>query len=162
MAFIRVKKIRKNGKEYEYAYLVANTWKKRKQESRQKVSKYLGKVIRLDKVKDDPIVLGELSRSDTVKMLVRHELLLRGFSEKERVLEKEGIIFDTTRISFNPKIIIEMNEGFLSEFTLKQLLAFRRKQEDDREDAIRLANLFLEAGLKIPNEAFVRYFEKSG
>ncbi len=161
MAFIRVKKIRKSGKVYEYAYLVENRWKKRKRASRQKVTMYLGKVIRLEKVKEEEIVMPEsLAKEEMIKSLARHELLLRGFQENRGLLEREGMVFNQTKLNFNQRAVIEMNEGFLSEFTLKRVLAFRRKHEDDREDGIKLAQLFLEAGLKIPKDAFVRYFEK--
>ena len=52
--FIRIKKIK--GKEY--AYLVKNTWKKRKKSSRQTSSSYLGKVIKLKKTNNKSL-LGE-------------------------------------------------------------------------------------------------------
>ena len=44
--FIRIKKIKK----YEYAYLVVNKWTKKG--PRQKSKKYLGRCVRLEKVKD--------------------------------------------------------------------------------------------------------------
>ena len=61
MVYIRIKKIKKKGREYRYAYLVENRWKKRvrkgsKKGARQKVKGYLGKVHDFSRVDDKDFI----------------------------------------------------------------------------------------------------------
>ena len=183
MSFIRVKEIgKKNGKKYRYAYLVSNKWRKRlkggRKGSRQKVSKYLGRVLKIEKEKEidfyefieiDISKVEEYlknNKSRIVNDLVRRELLERGFFEKEGKIEKEEVRYDTELHKFvdlnegEDKVVIEMNEGFLCKHTIRGLINFKNDADDEREKGIELAKAFLEAGLKVPNEIFVGYFEK--
>ncbi|MBR9700035.1 hypothetical protein GOV09_06255 [Candidatus Woesearchaeota archaeon] len=157
----------------EYAYLVENTWKKRKKAARQKVSKYLGKVVRFDKVKDSDFFsfVGKKpeeyknTKEGMLKDLIRYELLLRGFSEEGMLLKKDTLIFDLNQKRFidkgkEKKLVIEMNEGFLCKHTLRKVLSFRSFEEDEREKGIKLAKILLETGLKVPQEIFISFFEK--
>ncbi|MBD3163952.1 hypothetical protein GF323_02020 [Candidatus Woesearchaeota archaeon] len=203
MAFIRIKRI--SGKEY--AYLVSNKWRKRLKRkkgerkgetkpgkgSRQKVNKYLGRVLKLDKVKEmgffEYINIKEnadylkSSKEKIVRDLAGYELFLRGFVKKGKEGKggKEGtgqrarkvdkmtlgrLCFDLDSRKFTDtcgkeiKAVLEMNEGFLCRHTLHRLLNFKLKHEDEREDGIGLAKAFLEAGLKVPKEIFIGYFQK--
>lgn len=180
MSFIRVKKIgKKDGKKYNYAYLVENKWRKRlkqgKKGSRQKVSRYLGKVVKLEKAKEidffsflNNIKMEEYlkkSKAEIVADLVRYELIQRGFQIKEDRLELNNIAFEPKEMKFfsengNEKIAIEMNEGFLCEHTLNDLLKFKAEDDDEHIVGIKLAKAFLEAGLTVPKEIFVAYFGK--
>jgi hypothetical protein len=177
MSFIRVKNIGKKGdRKYRYAYLVENRWRKRlkkgKKGSRQKVSRYLGKVVKLEKVREREFEAGDMGeyvkrrKSQIIRDLVRHELLLRGFEEEKGRMIKEGMIFELGPRKFvkengeEEKLVIEMNEGFLCKYTLTNLLNFKAKDDDEREVGIKLAKAFLEAGLNVPKEIFVAYFEK--
>lgn len=181
MSFIRVKEIgKKNGKKYRYAYLVENKWRKRlkggKKGSRQKVSKYLGKVLNFDKVKEmsffefinvkENSAYLESSKDKIVNDLVKYELFLRGFEDLNEILEKEKIIFDLKQKRFvdlggkEEKVVLEMNEGFLCKYTIGKLLKFKAKGDDEREIGIELAKTFLETGLNVPKEIFVGYFGK--
>ena len=176
MSFVRVKKI--NGKKY--AYLVSNRWRKRlaggRKGSRQKVSKYLGKVVSFDvvldtgffeyvNIRDNPDYLA-LSKRKIVMDLVKFELIIRGFKQNGVLLDKEGMKFDERVLKFvdskgrEQRVVIEMNEGFLCKHTISKLLNFKPRGEDEREIGIELAKTFLEAGLKVPEEVFVGYFEK--
>lgn len=180
MSFIRVKNIGRNSKKYRYAYLVENKWRKRlkggKKGSRQKVSKYLGKVVKIEKekeqgffefidVKENARYL-ENSKIRIVKDLVRYELFIRKFESKGDVLEKGDIVFDLKQRRFidskgdEVRLVIEMNEGFLCKYTINRVVNFRAKGDDEREIGIELAKAFLEAGLNVPKEIFVAYFEK--
>ncbi len=178
MSFIRVKKIgKKDGKKYSYAYLVENKWRKRKVKgSRQKVSKYLGAVISIEKtsnldffqileIKDINEYLANMTKEKIVTDLARYELKARGFLENGKTLAKEDIIFDVSNLRFadgsgkeNP-IVIQMNEGFLCQHNLISLINFK-KTDDEYQTGIELAKAFLEAGLSVPKEIFVGYFEK--
>jgi hypothetical protein len=175
-----VKKIgKKGGQKYEYAYLVENKWRKRlgkgRRGSRQKVSKYLGRVLRFEKIKDAAF-LGFLNianfeeytkktKREIIGDLVRYELFLRGFEIKENLAEKEGVIFDFKKLkvfdsSMDERIVIEMNEGFLCNYTIGKLPNFKPEDDDEHIVGIKLAKAFLEAGLNVPKEIFVDYFGK--
>ncbi len=184
MSFIRVKEIGKKGKKYRYAYLVSNVWRKRlkggKKGSRQKVSKYLGKVINFDKEKDRKNIgffefvnikenaeYLENSKARIIRDLTRYELFIRGFGERKGRMEREGFGFDLRQRKFvddsgeeEEKIVVEMNEGFLCKYTIAKLLNFKSKLDDEREIGIELAKAFLEAGFNVPKEVFIGYFEK--
>jgi hypothetical protein len=183
MTFIRVKEIgKKHGIKYKYAYLVENKWRKRikggKKGSRQRVSKYLGKVVKLNKEKDisffnflklsDINSYLEKSKAEIIDDLIRYELFLHGFEEKEGIMLKNELSlgFDIKRKRFvnaNGKpenTVIEINEGFLCEHTILKLLDFKKIDDDDHYTGIGLAKAFLEAGLKVPEEIFVGYFNK--
>jgi len=177
MAFIRVKEIgKRDGKKYRYAYLVENTWRKRlkggRKGSRQKVGKYLGRVETLpeaDIVFTEEFITEtkEQKKEEVLDALLIHELTNRGFSLEKKRLVKDGLIFDIRTKKFvsiqgkEKNIVLEMNEGFFCSHTLRQVLNFRGKNdEDERDMGIRLANMFLESGLRVPKEVFVSYFEK--
>ncbi len=151
MSFIRVKKV----KNFEYAYLVENVWRKRLKSTRQKVRQFLGRVYNLE-LKDDKEFfedegyVGNNNYKQIVKDLVEFELLKHDAQffvdfEKNLVL-KNG-----------RKVALQMNEGFLCNYTLKNLANFRLSGE---EAGYSLAKAFVEAGIKVPQELFVKIFEK--
>jgi len=145
MAFIRVKNIKGN----KYAYLVENTWKKRKGASRQKVGKYLGKVISLQRTGKEEFTRPLPETKEGIALtLVEHELLQHGF-----VKEGENLIQMDLRFSLPLKRFVDAKGEAV-------ILRFKPRREDEREDAIALAKAFLEAGLRVPHAAFVAYFEK--
>ena len=167
MSFIRVKEI---GKKYRYAYLVENKWRKRLKEgkkgSRQKVSKYLGKVLKLEVVENKEFIPGKYkTKSEIIEDLSKYELMIRGFSEKNGIMEKDDLRYDLKLRKFvdskgeDVKVVIEMNEGFFCKNTIRKLLNFKAKGDDEREVGINVAKAFLETGLKVPNEIFVEFFE---
>jgi len=150
--FIRKKKIK--GKEY--AYLVENRYVKGK--VKQKVKKYLGKVFKFERSSDFPVTtVFDKSREEAVKDLLKKELILRGFRVREGVLEKEGVVvdLDKCKVCFkNRNVCIELNEGFLCEYTLRRLLGLKEG------DGYAVANALLGAGLKLSKDDFVKFFEK--
>jgi len=170
MAFIRVKEIgKRDGKKYRYAYLVNNKWKKRGQVgSRQKVSKYLGKVVKHEIIPNKELNPDweKLTKLEIIQDLVKHELKLLGFEEDKMDLYDDKYRFDLKLRKFvdsngdEVRIVFEMNEGFLCKYTLYRLLNFRVKGDDEREIGIELAKTFLEAGLRVSHEGFIAYFEK--
>jgi hypothetical protein len=183
MSFIRIKEIgKRGGKKYRYAYLVSNKWKKSisggKRGSRQKVSKYLGRVVCFEKQKDigffeyilknekDISRYLEKTKKDIVEDLVKYELFLRGFVVGVDSITKEGVCFEMQNHKFicesgcEDKAAIEMNEGFLCNHTLTELINFRACDDDEHVVGIKLAKCFLEAGLNVPKEVFIAYFNK--
>ena len=153
MAFIRKKKI----KVYEYAYLVENRWKKRpKKGSRQKVKEFLGRVYKPE-LKNDLGFVKEVdyvknnSFRQIVKDLVEFELLKHNVKDFFVDFDKNFVLRN------NRKVALQINEGFLCNYTLKNLLNFKLGGE---EAGYSLAKAFVEAGIKVPQELFVKIFEK--
>ena len=162
MSFIRVKKIA--GKEY--AYLVENKWYKRGfkskgKGSRQRVSKYLGRVYFLNKEHDIDFL--------TFKNINNLEEYLKN-NDKSRIfqdlveweLHRHNIDRQEFSVDFKNKkvmkgkrhISLQMNEGFLSSFTLQRLFTLTS------QDSYYLAKCILESGIQIPQEVFVGVFGK--
>ena len=170
MAYIRIKKIRKkSGNSYEYAYLVENKWRKRlkggKKGARQKVKAFLGRLHKpvLSNDKD----FFEHHSIDDIDKYVK-ENTLKGISKdliawefaKHRISNEFLVNFDDKILrNYNKKAVLQLNEGFLCDHTLRKLVNFRFK-EDEYEAGKALAKVFVEAGIKIPQELFVKVFEK--
>ncbi len=181
--FFRIKKIK--GKEY--AYVVENRWKptaksvelnasSRSREhrtlrgmkprgSRQKVRGYLGRIYRFN-LKNDINLLqfvkaenlqGYLDENDANKIitdLIEWEFFKFGISN-------EGFFADLAEKKIqknNKNVVILINDGFLCNLTLKNLLEF--KPENEENDGYRLARAFVEAGIKVPQEIFIGLFGK--
>lgn len=152
--FVRIKKIK--GKTY--AYLVENEWTP--WGSRQKVVKYLGRSFDLERVKENEAKLsGEFS--DMIRQAIVQELTNHGFFEHDGKYMKGQLVvnLDKKTVKHNKKdVALAMNEGFLCEHTFKELADFKPLERQD-ESAAKLANLALEAGLKLSQEQFVQLFE---
>lgn len=161
MAFLRVKKINGN----LYCYLVQN--KHTKKGPRQKVKKYLGKVVRLEQKQDDADI-GELdglfkkSKENILYDLIKFELIRHGFKEKKDFLINKDICFNKNNFKIlrrGKDVLLSLNEGFLSDFTIKRILDFK-KTHDFQKDAHSLAKYFVEAGFNIPKEIFIEFYQK--
>ncbi|MAG91242.1 hypothetical protein CMO83_01035 [Candidatus Woesearchaeota archaeon] len=160
MAFFRIKKIK--GKEY--AYLVENEWSKKG--SRQTVKGYLGKIHRFQ-LKNDVGFLQHLgignfenyvNENDASKIiydLFEWEFFKFGISKEEFSLD-----LDERRIQqHNKKIVLLINDGYMCNLTLKNLLDFK-SENDEEKDGYMYARAFVEAGIKVPQEVFVGLFGK--
>ena len=90
MAFVRIKTRKTKELLVEYAYLVDNSWRKRKKMPKQKVKEYLGKIYRFDCSKEEFLVSG-LSYSTNLKGFIKFCLLKSGFSEESKKFVKNGI-----------------------------------------------------------------------
>ncbi|MEA2035904.1 MAG: hypothetical protein U9O94_00240 [Nanoarchaeota archaeon] len=184
MAYIRVKKIKKNYKEYRYAYLVENRWKKRtpkgsKKGARQKVKGYLGKVHEFSRVEDKDFLkhhdidyvkdhFDEQGVNNVIRDLVRIELVNHGFlengdfyanSDLAVYIGKKDFFIKDLKEEKDRKLVIAMNEGFLCKETFGKLINFKALG-DEKEVGLQLGNSLLEAGLKVPEEIFVEMFER--
>jgi len=175
--FIRIKKITKNGKNYPYACVVENRWMKKTKRSRQKVKKYLGRVYFLDRINNNNFfefysiadVKDYVKNNDKRRIiddLIRFELIAHGFKDESNFLVNGKIYFDKINNELfinnekikNSNVVLAMNEGFLCDDTIKRL--FGRFDGNEKEVGFKLANAFVEAGLKIPEEIFIGIFEK--
>jgi len=153
--FVRVKKIKGN----PYAYLVENEWTP--WGSRQRVTKYLGKTITLTRYSEGITELPKGLHSTIIEAIAQ-ELQNHGFVREGNTLKQEDIIVnleEKTVRQKNKKVVLGMNEGYLCSHTLQQLLTFT-PEEKHEENAKKLANTVLEAGLKLSSEQFLHLFEQ--
>jgi hypothetical protein len=157
--FFRIKKVK--GKEY--AYLVENEWKRRG--SRQKVKGYFGRVYRFKiindvsfndfmKISDLKPYLDARSTREIIKDLIKWE-----FYRFDINWDFFVIYIDNCKVQRKEKnVVIHINEGFMCNLTLKNLIKFL--PEGIENDGYRLARAFVEAGIKVPQEVFVEVFDK--
>ena len=61
-------------------------------------------------------------------------------------------------IKDSKKVAIKINEGYLCNYTLSRLINFKIKE--DEEVGLVLAKVFVDAGINIPKDLFVKVFEK--
>jgi len=148
MAFVRVKKVQQK----EYGYLVENEWTSKG--SRQKVKSYLGKIYRPERKNEMPLTIERnWSFAETVQKLVEWELNNHDIPSE---ISQTGNNFTAKGKS----IVLALNEGFLCDHTLSQLLAFKPKGTYEEQVGMELANSLVEAGLLMPKEQFILLFEK--
>jgi len=154
--FIRAKII----KNKEYAYLVRNKWTSRG--PRQKVTRYLGRVISPDRQKDTEYTDESTPRtipSETIRSLIAWVLVDHGFKR-----EGKSFILDNISVTQNGKVrigqkkgVLHINNDYMCDFTLRKLLKFK-SSKDQREVGIELAKAFISAGIPIPEDVFVQVF----
>ncbi|HLC65770.1 MAG TPA: hypothetical protein VJI46_06635 [Candidatus Nanoarchaeia archaeon] len=157
--FIRKKRVK--GKEY--AYIVRNKWTKNG--PRQRVSRYLGRVIplSLERQIESDVESFDASREEFLRKIIACELMQHGFNRDGETLKKGEVIFDAKELACKntsgKNVVLEMNEGFMCGHTLNALMNFKEKGFP-AETGAKLASLFLGAGLSVPKEIFVEIFEK--
>lgn len=169
--YIRPKKIK--GKYY--AYLVKSYRSKRPKKKRQKVIKYLGKIFEAKKAKE--LTLNEFLKVDSseyfkntklkqiLQDLVVLELSNHKFHKNGSIYAYKEYCIDIEKrkvydIETKKEISISMNEGFLNNYTLTTLFNIEKEEGNERELGIKLANLFVSAGLKIEPEIYVFILNK--
>lgn len=169
--FIRIKKI----KNYEYAYKVKNSWSEKG--ARQKVVGYLGRVLRFDKVRNEDFsyfIANILKEKDFVNYLdtksfqeiamdlPRWELYKLGFNKKGDTYKTENATLelkDNHLSSRGKDVVIALNDGFLCGENMRRIKSFNVKG-DEEDVGIKLAEAFVEAGIGVPKDVFVKLFEK--
>jgi len=159
--FIRVKNI--NGSPY--AYLVQNEWTQHG--SRQKSTTYLGRVEKVG------VVLAEFepphgSAEDILLSLVGRTLAQAGFEQRNKLFCRDEVSVDLIHFNVYRKerpAVLELNEGFMCNLTLKNLFLF--KDSDYSDDLQKkglhpgrvLAQRIVEVGLQLSPEQFILTFE---
>lgn len=163
--FIRMKNI----KGQEYAYLVENSWKDSK--ARQRVRQYLGRVYTPEKIKT--VLFEEFCKmpkdyKGIVSALIGWTLVQHGFV-KDPLVQKKWL-YDNGRLVCDPEackitsrknnVTLKLNEGYMNEYTLKELLNINIKKQEQRDAATVLAKAFVSAGIPIPENIFIEVFQK--
>ncbi len=184
--FVRIKKRRNKKGFYEYAYLVRNVWTKKG--ARQRVTKYLGKVITIGENEEKiNFELKDLLDNDLkgfIMNLFEIELMKMDFIEKEGVFKnnKLGLSINLKTLEFKTKsgkeFVLKSNEGFMCKDTIKDLLLFidhytkeeikrispanneKGEFETRRELTKELASKMLESGLPANENYFIMMHEK--
>ena len=152
MAFVRIKKI----KGREYAYLVENTWKEK--QSKQKVLKYLGSVLKLGDTEE--VDSSQEAYATLVDDLLKQTMLKLSFNAMGPYLKREDITVDLEKREIRRgkrPVVLRVNEGFLCSDTWQQLHDLKLKK--DQRGAEQFAKSILESGLRIAPEMVVRLFE---
>ena len=163
MVFVRIKRI--SGKEY--GYLVTNSWTG--SGPRQKVAKYLGRGIRPQKAKSEPLgaFLGLTSENDLKEwirkssfgeiaaVLLRLELRNHGIdgnnsyeisAEKAEFLDGKG-----------KPLVFALNDGFLCGHTARNLLEYEPATD---YTGYNLADALTAAGVAADKDVFIEMFGK--
>ena len=163
MSFFRIKKINGN----DYLYLVENKWTNKG--SRQKVSKYLGKVYRpsgnkaIDFFEFSGKPIEEMSKEELTLKLIKWELAKKEFREIRQNVMFNGCFIDLNKnIIYDAKnkaVALAANEGFLIKDTLNNLVNFKADGSDE-EIGYKLAKVFVDCGIAVPKDVFVLLFEK--
>ncbi|MBW2993447.1 hypothetical protein KY317_02640 [Candidatus Woesearchaeota archaeon] len=164
--FIRTKKIKGNS----YAYIVENRWMKKK--VRQKVKKYLGRVYRFQKtqdvdffqyhnIQDSGKYIKKSSKTGIIKDLIKCELKKHDFIQNNsNVWQKDECIINLNTIKIQNKksksVALGFNQGLLTEYAVKKLINIKK----DENTTYSLAKAFVEAGLDIPRDLFIKYYGK--
>jgi hypothetical protein len=155
--FVRVKRV----KGQDYGYLVENSWTD--EGTRQKVTAYLGKILRPARVKSESLQgflkldsVGDYIRKndyrEAIKALVRLELHNHDIDEKTIVDFEKFLVKEKER-----NVVVMMNEGFLCGHSLKRALEYDAEQD---YTGFLLADLITALGIKVEKDAFVALFEK--
>ena len=154
--FIRIKRRNK----LKYAYLVKNKRYKIKPYHRQKVIAYLGKVITPKKTQN--LSLKNSLNIDTKTYLENTKTKDIFLDLIKLELKKHNLTLNLDDITKKGKpLVIELNEGFLCNYTIKQLLNFKLPMKtSDKEASIALAKTILATGIKLPPYLFIKIFKK--
>ncbi|MFH1181573.1 MAG: hypothetical protein V1702_01315 [Candidatus Woesearchaeota archaeon] len=150
--FVRIKRI----KGQEYGYLVENSWTG--EGTRQKVTAYLGKILRPLRVKSEGLAaniaehVSKTGYSELMRELVLLELLNHSLDGKV------SVDFDNFAVGDGKKsVVVALNDGFLCGHSLKKL--FQYSAEEDYTGFL-LADLITGAGIKVEKDVFVALFQK--
>ena len=155
--FIRIKKINNQN----YAYHVEN--RRVRGKVKQKVKGYVGKVHIPKKVNKTSFMqftnkkiedYSIKNRKSNVHDLVQWELHKHGLTNFTYDKQKNGIIREKTNM------VLKINEGYLYDKTIKDILNFKPVGDDEYFIGKAFAETFVKAGIDVPKELFVKMFEE--
>ncbi|TKJ17080.1 hypothetical protein CEE44_00915 [Candidatus Woesearchaeota archaeon B3_Woes] len=152
--FVRLKKI----KDKYYAYHVQN--KRVRGKVKQKVKGYIGRAYFPKKTNEKDFFefvnenINNYNKpfKEIIEDLIKWEFLKHNLKDIE--LDKFLIKKD------NNKIILKLNEGYLYDKTIKNMIKFQPVGDDEYIIGKEFAEVFVKAGIDIPKELFVKLFEK--
>jgi len=181
--FLRTKEVKGNS----YLYAVENKWRKKKG-VKQKVKKYLGRVhvfreskknVEFDEFLnmhynfelDEYLENNEADR--ILSDLVKWELYKKGFSlAEDGIMKRKSLVVNVNNkrnlLVYNGRpFSIRSGEGFLNNFSINAIRGYKLKvggewegDIDKRKVGMKLARMFVDGGIKVPQDVFVSLFEK--
>ncbi len=168
--FLRIKNIK--GKEY--AYRVKNKWTEKG--ARQKVVGYLGRLHRLELKNESSFenfvsenskmsyddYMRNMDFNTIVMNLITWEILRHGgIEKKENIFDFGDFKAELGNMSVSSsgrEIVLRMNEGYLCKYTLKNIFGIQLGEE--QEPGMDFAHALVNAGLNVPQEVFVKLYER--
>ncbi len=170
MGYVRLKLI----KGQNYGYWVESVWTSKG--PRQKVKGYLGKVIELTKTQERSLsefvqepfdtTFKSMPRKDALTNIIRWHLGNYGFVKEDGHLgHPERCRYDVKRNIFvdekgkGQNLVLKSNDGYFCEKTIGLLFTFK-EQGFEREVGVKLAKAFVLAGIDIPKDFFIAYFNR--
>jgi len=161
--YIRVKPI----KNKEYAYLIQNKWDKRKKKIKKKTKAYLGRIYKPLKSQENPSKIDfDFPKNKIILNLLERELYSHGFKKQNKNWENKGLVVDLFNLkTYNKEtqkpITLQINQGFLNEFTLKDLLNFKLPSSIKEINKGKfLAKKLLLSGISISPQEFISLFKR--
>lgn len=159
--FIRTKKI--NNKHY--AYLVQNVWSETG--SRQKVAAYLGKIYTPEKQETEAALTQQTAQTsqNIINELIENELKQHQFKEhpdNPTLFIYDMLIYNKKTNMLREKnkdVVLKINEGYLCNYTIQKIreeCKVQKQRTDPHERAVKLAETLVTAGLKVPQETFIK------
>ncbi len=151
---------------------MSTRWDKRSKKVKQKVSKYLGRIRHLERLKnttfdeyfslDDKISYAKTAHiHEIVKDLVELDLYRHGFTrENGRMMSDGRHSIDPDRLK-DMKEVFAMNEGFLAKDTIRAILDYEKIfQKSEKRYAFDFAALFVNAGIDMDKELFIALYKR--
>ena len=155
--FVRAKTVK--GKKY--AYLVENYWKKSK--VKQKVKKYLGLIIPVERtliIDESPIDFSQ-RKKEVIRDIISKEFLACGFERKRNKLVKDDIIIDMVNYKIfkgDKPAVISINNRYLYPSLLRYIVDFYEPEFEDDRPGQKLASAFSDAGIPVSKEDFISLY----
>lgn len=162
--FIRTKKI--NNKQY--AYLVQNVWSETG--NRQKVAAYLGKIHMPAKQETKATLATQTAliantQEEIINELIENELKQHQFKEhpdNPTLFIHDMLIYNKKTNALKEKnkdVVLKINDGYLCNYTIQQIreeCKVQKQRTDPHVRAVKLAETLVTAGLKVPQETFIK------
>ena len=142
---------------------------------KQRTLKYLGRSYKLNSKgldletfldKNIEQFIEETPKRGIILKLIEFELINHEFKKLKHddyILNSEiKVEIDKIKIRNlkNKPVVLEINEGFLCEYTINSVLNFKFPNLNEKECGKYLANTLLSAGIKIDDQLFVSLFNK--
>ncbi len=164
--YIRTKtRTNKSGRKYTYAYLAEI--KQRRNHPKQKVIKYLGRVYKTERTANNtPKILPSESFNEMILALIKKELENHDFKETaQKTVKKEDLEIDLGKLTVtnaknSKQACIQLNQGMLCSYTLKNLLSYQPPKEDIKRIGKHFAKTVVEAGIQASQPIIIEIFKK--
>lgn len=169
--YIRVKIIKKG----EYAYLVNSEWDKKRGTSKQKFSRYLGRIYSpqkqynltlkdITKVQDMESYIKSTDLNQILNDIITVDLLNHNLKRNKNTFSDDNFYVDIASLKvYNQKLVpcvVKINNGYLCDYTLKRLFSIKPSNTNEIQFGKELARAVIEAGVGIEKELFVLVFDK--